>query len=125
RRFLEAVAGPKQPAPEKGSGRLELAKRMTDRSDPLLSRVIVNRLWQHHFGEGIVRTPDDFGVMGERPTHPELLDWLASVFTEGVGGRGSGVGENSPNPHSALDTQGAPPKQGAKGKANPTPEPPQ
>ena len=80
RRFLEAIDGPKTMAIPEGSGRLTLAKRMTDPANPLTARVIVNRLWQHHFGEGIVRTPDDFGLMGQRPTHPELLDWLASVF---------------------------------------------
>ena len=80
RRFLEAIDGVNQPAPSNGSGRLELAKRMVAPKNPLFARVIVNRLWQQHFGEGIVRTPDDFGVMGEAPTHPELLDWLASNF---------------------------------------------
>jgi hypothetical protein len=80
RRFLEACSGLNQPAPAEGSGRLALAQRMTAPSDPLLARVMVNRLWQHHFGEGIVRTPDDFGARGQPPTHPELLDWLASTF---------------------------------------------
>ncbi len=76
RRFLEACGGAAQPLPGPGSGRLQLAERMLQ--SPLIPRVIVNRLWQHHFGVGIVKTPDDFGFMGARPTHPELLDWLAS-----------------------------------------------
>jgi hypothetical protein len=80
RRFLEAIAGADQPLPAEGSGRLELAQRMLSRSNPLLPRVMVNRIWQHHFGEGIVRSVDDFGVMGQPPTHPELLDFLASEF---------------------------------------------
>jgi cytochrome c553 len=80
RQFLEAIAGPNQPMPVQGSGRLELAKRMLDPSNPLLPRVMANRLWHHHFGEGIVRSTDDFGVQGQPPTHPELLDYLATEF---------------------------------------------
>jgi hypothetical protein len=84
RRFLEVIAGADQPAPApspaQGSGRLELARRMVDRSSHLLARVLVNRVWKHHFGEGIVRTPDDLGAMGRPPTHPELLDALAAGF---------------------------------------------
>jgi hypothetical protein len=62
----------------KGSGRLELADAIIQ--TPLAARVMVNRIWQHHFGEGIVRTPSNFGKMGEQPSHPELLDWLALEF---------------------------------------------
>jgi hypothetical protein len=66
----------------KTSGRRQLAEWLTDRNNPLTPRVMANRIWQYHFGAGLVKTPSDFGTRGTPPTHPELLDWLASRFME-------------------------------------------
>jgi hypothetical protein len=80
RGFLAAIDGTRPPIGS-GCGRLELARRMVDPSDPFLSRVMVNRLWHHLFGRGIVASTDNFGVMGSPPSHPELLDYLATQFS--------------------------------------------
>ena len=81
RRFLTVLGGTDLSPGISGSGRLELAQRMVDpAANPLLARVLVNRVWKHHFGEGIVKSTDDFGAMGQKPSHPELLDWLAAEF---------------------------------------------
>ena len=74
--------GEKVAMPEKQSGRLELARWIASANNPLTARVIVNRLWRWHFGRGIVPTPDNFGGLGEKPTHPKLLDHLARKFVE-------------------------------------------
>jgi hypothetical protein len=83
RRFLRALAGPGAPTFVRGSGRLDLAAAIADPANPLTARVMVNRLWQQHFGRGIVSTPSNFGALGMRPTHPELLDALADRFVRG------------------------------------------
>ncbi len=82
RRFLQILCDG-EPEPFKGgSGRLELARAIASPSNPLTARVMANRIWMHHFGRGIVGTPSNFGMMGERPTHPQLLDYLATRFIE-------------------------------------------
>jgi hypothetical protein len=80
RQFLAVVAGDKRQPFTKGSGRLELAQEIASRENPLTARVMVNRIWLQHFGKGLVRTPSDFGLRSEPPTHPELLDYLATRF---------------------------------------------
>ncbi len=85
--FLQAVSNNSAPAviPFAGGSsgrRTAVANWIASADNPLAARVMVNRLWQHHFGEGIVRTPSDFGINGDRPSHPELLDWLATQFVE-------------------------------------------
>jgi hypothetical protein len=82
RHFLQILGGQALPADCKGSGRLQLAEWLTDPANPLTARVMANRIWQHHFGRGIVQTPNDFGKRGAAPTHPELLDFLAAKFVE-------------------------------------------
>jgi len=84
RRFLEVLSPDPahRPAWTKGSGRVELAHAIVDPQNPMTARVLVNRLWQQHFGVGFVNTPDDLGNMSSPPTHPGLLDWLAAQFME-------------------------------------------
>ncbi len=83
RQFPRILAGQvQQPIGEQASGRLELAQWLTRPDHPLTSRVMVNRIWQGHFGEALVRSPDNFGRLGERPDNQPLLDWLAHRFVE-------------------------------------------
>src|SRR4029077_12543098 len=82
RHFLQVLSGSYRPAFTNGSGRLELAHAIVSKSNPITPRVMINRIWLHHFGEGFVPTPDDLGTMSEDPSHPELLDYLSSRFVE-------------------------------------------
>jgi hypothetical protein len=80
RRFLSIVAGQDRQPFKDGSGRLELAQAIASAQNPLTARVLVNRVWLNHFGQGLVNTPSDFGVRSDVPSHPELLDYLAARF---------------------------------------------
>ena len=82
RRFLSVLSDGEPKPFTKGSGRLELAEAIANPQNPLTARVMVNRIWLNHFGQALVRTPSNFGQMGERPSHPELLDYLAARFVE-------------------------------------------
>lgn len=82
RRFLQVLSKGERAQFTHGSGRLDLANHIVDRENPLTPRVMVNRIWAHHFGRGLVGTLSNYGQLGEKPTHPELLDYLAARFVE-------------------------------------------
>ena len=82
RRFLRVLSGTGTPRFNQGSGRVELAEAVASPSNPLTARVMVNRVWMHHFGKALVRSPGNFGTLGRNPTHGKMLDWLAASFME-------------------------------------------
>ncbi|MDC0201123.1 PSD1 and planctomycete cytochrome C domain-containing protein [Verrucomicrobia bacterium] len=82
RRFIEIIEGKDRKEYSQGSGRIELSDSVISPENPLTARVIVNRIWGWHFGQGLVRTPSNFGIIGEKPSHPLLLDWLAHNFVK-------------------------------------------
>jgi hypothetical protein len=82
RQFLQVLSGPGRKPFQNGSGRLDLAEAIASRDNPLTARVLINRVWLHHFGSALVATPSDFGTRSEPPTHPELLDYLAARFMD-------------------------------------------
>ena len=83
RKFLQLLGGNDRPHYKEGSGRRQLAEAVADPGNPLTARVMVNRTWLQHFGKALVRSPSNFGVIGQKPTHPGLLDWLTATFVEG------------------------------------------
>src|SRR5260370_32314989 len=115
KRFPTVLAGDKQQPITQGSGRLELAKWLVNPNHPLTARVMVNRLWEWHFGNAIVRTPSNFGRMGEAPTHPELLDFLAKRFI----GSGWSIKAMHPLPMLSSTYQMSPEMTAEKAKADP------
>ena len=82
RQFLSVLTGPQRKPFQQGSGRLELAHAIIDPTNPLTARVMANRVWMYHFGKGLVSTPSDFGTRATPPSHPDLLDWLATDFVK-------------------------------------------
>ncbi|MDQ3438904.1 MAG: PSD1 and planctomycete cytochrome C domain-containing protein, partial [Planctomycetota bacterium] len=102
RQFLSILTNDKPTPFTNGSGRLELARAIASKDNPLTARVIINRVWLHHFSQGLVRTPSDFGMRGEPPTHPELLDYLARTFVDPSTSSGQGFGWSVKKLHAVI-----------------------